>query len=50
MREVIGAIIAEDIALPGEATAEDAPKARTKKAKAEREAPRTCCSSRKATS
>src|SRR5574338_687374 len=36
-REVIGAIIAEDIALPGEATAEDAPKARTKKAKAERE-------------
>src|SRR4249920_2026402 len=38
IREVIGAIIAEDIALPGEATAEDAPKARTKKAKAEREA------------
>ena len=37
MREVLGAIIAEDIALPGEATAEDAPKARTKKAKAERE-------------
>ena len=37
VREVIGAIIAEDIALPGEATAEDAPKARTKKAKAERE-------------
>jgi DNA-directed RNA polymerase subunit beta len=36
-REVIGAIIAEDIALPGEATPEDAPKARTKKAKAERE-------------
>src|SRR5215217_3137334 len=36
-RELIGAIIAEDIALPGEATAEDAPKARTKKAKAERE-------------
>jgi len=34
---VIGAIIAEDIALPGERTAEDAPKARTKKAKAERE-------------
>ena len=27
MREVIGAIIAEDIALPGEATPEDAPKA-----------------------
>jgi len=37
VREVIGAIIAEDIALPGETTAEDAPKARTKKAKAERE-------------
>ncbi|HEX8848667.1 MAG TPA: DNA-directed RNA polymerase subunit beta, partial [Gemmatimonadaceae bacterium] len=37
IREVIGAIIAEDIALPGEATAEDAPKARTKKARAERE-------------
>jgi DNA-directed RNA polymerase subunit beta len=37
LREAIGAIIAEDIALPGEATAEDAPKARTKKAKAERE-------------
>src|SRR3954453_7132220 len=37
VREVIGAIIAEDIELPGEATAEDAPKARTKKAKAERE-------------
>src|SRR5881394_1058357 len=36
-RELIGAIIAEDIALPGEATAEDAPKARTNKAKAERE-------------
>src|SRR6187551_282816 len=36
-RTVIGAIIAEDIELPGEATAEDAPKARTKKAKAERE-------------
>src|SRR5437773_6695210 len=36
-REVLGAIIAEDIALPGEATTEDAPKARTKKAKAERE-------------
>ncbi len=36
-REVFGAIIAEDIALPGEATAEDAPKARTKKARAERE-------------
>jgi DNA-directed RNA polymerase subunit beta len=37
VREVFGAIVAEDIALPGEATAEDAPKARTKKAKAERE-------------
>src|SRR5512132_493996 len=37
IREGIGAIIAEDIELPGEATAEDAPKARTKKAKAERE-------------
>src|ERR687886_517175 len=36
-REVLGAIIAEDVALPGEATPEDAPKARTKKAKAERE-------------
>src|SRR5215475_11752356 len=36
-REVLGAIIAEDIALPGEATPDDAPKARTKKAKAERE-------------
>jgi DNA-directed RNA polymerase subunit beta len=38
VRELFGAIIAEDIALPGEVTAEDAPKARTKKAKAEREA------------
>src|SRR3954449_10623958 len=38
VREVFGAIIAEDIALPGEATPDDAPKARTKKAKAEREA------------
>src|SRR5258708_935559 len=37
LREALGAIIAEDIELPGEATAEDAPKARTKKAKAERE-------------
>jgi DNA-directed RNA polymerase subunit beta len=37
VREVIGAIIAEDIELPGEATAADAPKARTKKARAERE-------------
>ncbi len=38
VRELFGAIIAEDIQLPGEATADDAPKARTKKAKAEREA------------
>src|SRR5437762_8824564 len=37
VREVIGAIIAEDIELPGEPTAEDAPKARTKKLRAERE-------------
>src|SRR5437773_8059419 len=37
VREVVGAIIAEDIELPGEATAADAPKARTKKARAERE-------------
>src|ERR671914_787353 len=37
VRELIGAIIAEDIELPGEATAADAPKARTKKARAERE-------------
>jgi len=37
VREVIGAVIAEDIELPGEATAADAPKARTKKARAERE-------------
>src|SRR5437868_1850548 len=36
-REVIGAIVAQDIALPGEATPEDAPKARTKKARAQRE-------------
>src|SRR5574338_413660 len=36
-REVLGAIIAQDIELPGEATAADAPKARTKKARAERE-------------
>src|SRR5438093_1046200 len=34
-REVLGASIAEDIALPGEATPEGAPKARRKKAKAE---------------
>src|ERR671913_2359384 len=37
-REVLGAIIAEDIELAGEATPADAPKARTKKARAEREA------------
>ncbi|MCX5765960.1 MAG: DNA-directed RNA polymerase subunit beta [Gemmatimonadetes bacterium] len=36
-REVLGAIVAEDIELPGEATADDAPKAKTKKARAERE-------------
>ena len=36
-REVIGAIVAEAVELPGEATAEDAPKAKTKKARAERE-------------
>src|SRR5579862_6614435 len=36
-REVVGAIIAEDIRLHGEATPEDAPKAKTKKARAERE-------------
>ena len=33
----VGAIIAEDIALPGEVFGEDAPKAKTKKARAERE-------------
>src|ERR687894_180262 len=37
VRELTGAIIAEDINLPGEVTADDAPKARTKKAGAERE-------------
>src|SRR5436190_3520233 len=37
VREVLGAIIAEDITLKGEATPADAPKARTKKARAERE-------------
>src|ERR1043165_8466398 len=37
VKEIHGAIIAEDITLAGEATPEDAPKARTKKAKAERE-------------
>src|ERR671933_524310 len=36
-REVIGAVIAEDITLAGEATPEDAPKAKTKKARAQRE-------------
>src|SRR5919112_689261 len=36
-REVLGAVIAEDVELPGEATPEDAPKARTKKARAQRE-------------
>src|SRR5439155_744259 len=36
-REILGAIIAEDIELPGEATPADAPKARTKKLRAERE-------------
>ena len=36
-REIIGAIIAEDIELAGEATPEDAPKLKTKKARAERE-------------
>src|SRR6476661_6899815 len=35
LREVLGAIIAEDIALPGEATAEDAPKARAERERAE---------------
>src|SRR3712207_8879488 len=33
VRELTRAIIAEDITLPGEATAQDAPKARTKKAR-----------------
>ena len=37
IREVLGAIIAEDITLEGEVTAADAPKPKTKKAKAERE-------------
>src|SRR5829696_1949463 len=36
-REIVGAIVAEDITLAGEATPEDAPKAKTKKARAERE-------------
>src|SRR6266480_3424619 len=37
VREMSGAIIAEDIELPGEATPADAPKARTQKLRAERE-------------
>src|SRR5438067_678827 len=37
VREVLGAIVAEDITLAGEVTPEDAPKAKTKKARAERE-------------
>jgi DNA-directed RNA polymerase subunit beta len=37
LREVIGAIIAEDISLPGEAHDPDAPKLKTKKARAQRE-------------
>src|SRR5437868_10907664 len=37
VREQFGAIIAEDIELPGEATPADAPKLRTKKLRAERE-------------
>ena len=37
VREALGAIIAEDITLAGEKTADDAPKAKTKKARAERE-------------
>jgi DNA-directed RNA polymerase subunit beta len=36
-REVLGAIIAQDITLAGEATDPDAPKAKTKKARAEQE-------------
>src|SRR5499426_2606176 len=36
-REVLGTLLAADVPDPGEATPEDAPKARTKKAKAERE-------------
>jgi DNA-directed RNA polymerase subunit beta len=36
-RELLGALIAETVELPGEATAADAPKAKTKKARAERE-------------
>ena len=42
MREVIGAIIAEDISSPGEATAEDAPKAQDQEGDApSASAPRT---------
>ena len=37
LRELLGAIIAEDITLEGEVTPDDAPKLKTKKAKAERE-------------
>src|SRR4028119_2032980 len=37
VREVLGAIVAEDITLAGEATDPDAPKAKTKKARAEQE-------------
>ena len=36
-REILGAIIAEDVTLDGEVTATDAPKPKTKKAKLERE-------------
>jgi len=36
-REVVGAIVAEDVELQGEAAAEDAPKPKTKKARAQRE-------------
>ncbi|MBL0170722.1 MAG: DNA-directed RNA polymerase subunit beta [Gemmatimonadaceae bacterium] len=36
-REILGAIIAEDVTLEGEVTASDAPKPKTKKAKLERE-------------
>ncbi len=37
LREVVGAIIAEDITLAGEATDPEAPKLKTKKARAQRE-------------
>ena len=36
-REIVGAIVAEDVELVGEAAADDAPKPKTKKAKAQRE-------------